>query len=178
MFIIVEGVDKSGKSSLINELSQLLNYPIVKNEFKPTEHKPEFIAGVYAGLYNTLLSCYSGDIILDRSHITEIVYGRIVRSYNALKYFNWLQFEEEKLVKKAVVIYMTANDTTLERRHKEDKEEYINVKQIPHIQQAYRDHIVSSNLEYLQLSSERDMNKNMAEAMYFIQSFKKKYGHK
>ena len=177
MLILVEGVDKSGKSSLIKELSQLLNYPIIKNSYKPRERSPEFIAGVYAGIYRSLLSCYTGDIILDRSHITEVVYGRVIRDYDALLIKNWYIFEQNHLQSKAVLFYMTASEDRLKERFERENEEYVKVGQIRRLQAAYSKYIGLSSLSTFQLSSENSMSYNLAKAIDFIKFKKSKYGY-
>jgi len=174
MLILTEGVDKSGKSSLINELSRIFKYPVIKNPYKPTEYSKEFIAGFYAGLYKGLLSCYapSEHFILDRSHITEIVYGRVVRSYNALEVFDWVKYEKDNLLDKAVIIYMSASQETIYERCEREKEEYLNFDLIEDITNTYFDYLNQvSSLPSLHLSSENTMNHNIIHSLKFLEQY-------
>ena len=82
MIIIVEGIDRVGKTTLCNLLSEELGYPIFKDsvfkEYSGTHHKPIY--------FEKLLSCINmlkcvDNIIVDRFHLTEFVYGHFNRHY-------------------------------------------------------------------------------------------------
>lgn len=170
MLILFEGVDKSGKSSLLRELVKILEYPMIKNTYKPTKYSKDFLAGVYAGAYQSLLSCYpSKNIFIDRSHITEVVYGRVIRNYDALLTFNWHLFEQERLRENAIIIYMSAMEETIDGRMFSEGEAYLKPNQINRITNAYHDYLSACSLPLLELSSEDRMDANILQAIMFIQ---------
>lgn len=175
MILLVEGVDKSGKTSLIQEL--LKKFPgaiVIKNEHKPTDYSPEFIAGVYAGLYSGLRRLHKTQdpfIILDRSHITEIVYGHVLRNYNAYEVYDWKKVEE-KIKKYTLLVYMYAPQEVLERRYVEEKEEFILEKHIPELlanYEVYLEHFTKLyKSKILRLNSTREMSENLLKVFNLI----------
>lgn len=87
MIYVVEGLDRCGKSTFINELKSKLNNPFIIHCGKPPEHLKN---NYYYNLYfytDLLLMCinennYGRDVILDRSWIGETVYGPLYRDVN------------------------------------------------------------------------------------------------
>lgn len=80
MIIVVEGIDRVGKTTLCKKLSEKTGYPIFKNQpvFREREQSTEI------ELMNQLVSIaeYTAvDMILDRFHLSEFVYGYINRGY-------------------------------------------------------------------------------------------------
>ena len=69
--ICIEGADQSGKTVLCNKLSELLGFPI-QHFTKPTPGTDLVIEYTEPVLLN-------GPLILDRSYVSELVYGDIFR---------------------------------------------------------------------------------------------------
>lgn len=90
LFIIIEGCDNSGKTTLINNLKnyynnltlQSLHFSNVKQE--TPEDTIKYNTKLYTEMFETLAfistSDYSG-AICDRSHLGELVYGKMYRGY-------------------------------------------------------------------------------------------------
>lgn len=90
LFIIIEGPDNVGKSTLINNLKnyynnltlQSLHFSNVKQE--TSEDTIKYNTKLYTEMFETLAfistSDYSG-AICDRSHLGELVYGKMYRGY-------------------------------------------------------------------------------------------------
>lgn len=76
MLIILEGVDGSGKTTLANELSNTYNIPIVKFSYPKTKKDKTQM------FYNYIKLMYENNfnLILDRSWVSELVYGDIMRN--------------------------------------------------------------------------------------------------
>lgn len=167
MIIIIEGIDKSGKTTLIKDLYAALPAAVrVKNTIKPDGSKEISIGkiiGVYNGIYN-VAGKFENPVILDRSHLTEIVYSA-KRGYQALDYFDWRALEREL---DAIVIYMSAPKNTIKQRFIADKEDYLTVPEIDMIMTGYTDQIAKTSLPVLRLSSTDDRQTNLAEVIRFI----------
>lgn len=85
MIIIVEGIDRVGKTTLVNKLQKEFNYPVFKDlpkyynlDFKNKEINTSKL-DLLVNLFETKII---KDVILDRGHFTEYVYGLINRKYN------------------------------------------------------------------------------------------------
>lgn len=113
MIIIVEGIDRVGKTTLCNKLSEELNIPIYK-------HSQNFID--YSSMDNTretekmicmLDICKAADmnIIFDRFHFSDYVYGIIERKYDrVLATKNLLMIDSVLARMNAIMIIMQPTD--------------------------------------------------------------------
>lgn len=122
-FIILIGSDGSGKSTIAQELSNILGYPV-------EHHGP---VKSYEEGYNE----YFGDIerinysvIKDRFHEGEKIFAPIYRNYEA-DYFTQL---EEELMKKFNVLLIScyAPLTTIKQRLEERGEDFVKPEHVEH----------------------------------------------
>lgn len=97
MIIIVEGIDRVGKSTLCNKLSETLNIPIFKysglisNDKKRNDYETDKLL-----LTLEAFNCSKQSVIFDRFHLTDYVYGRLERNYKHKKAnFNFEIIEHE-----------------------------------------------------------------------------------
>lgn len=172
MIVLVEGVDKTGKDTLIKDLSEVFNARVFKNSYKPAGNEElaiGYIAGIYNGIYQ-FLKDEKEIVILNRSHITEIVYS-FKRDYESLEHIDWIEVEKE-LLKDACIIYMTAPDDVICERFKTDKEDHTLPEEISRLKFRYSLHLALTKIPFKVLSSIEDREKNLAAAMGFIISQK------
>lgn len=116
MVIIIEGIDRVGKTTLAKRLSRKLNIPIFKKER---------IAGNEADDLDTTLinygnatglvdmwnwSGFTQDIIVDRFHWTEAVYGKIERHNSSPEFMSIVESRMELKKEKYLVILMVPTD--------------------------------------------------------------------
>lgn len=81
MIIIVEGIDRVGKTTLCNMLSKEFGINIFKNQsFYGLCISKETEIELINQLIN-FVNCVNCDIIFDRLHLTEFVYGLCNRNY-------------------------------------------------------------------------------------------------
>jgi len=121
MIIIVEGIDRVGKTTLCNILSKKFNLPIYKHigdfEYSRMDNDNETDKFLQILEICRLSETY---IIFDRFHLTDYIYGVLGRNYSidkALK--NFVQIEEflNKMSDGVILIFMQPTD--LERSSKE-----------------------------------------------------------
>ena len=174
MILLFEGVDKSGKSTLLNDLCNYLiskerNFELFKNKIKP-EGKKEFsigrTAGIYLGAYQ-LASQNSHLSLFDRSHITEIVYSNR-RGYEALDYFDWLEFEEKQ--KDMLLVYTSAPEGVIKKRFELDGEDYIAPEEIRSILNRFDIYLERTVLPTIKLSSLDAREANLEKLINFLQT--------
>jgi len=83
LIIIVEGIDRVGKTTLCNLLSERLGYPIFKDSvftnYTGMTARTIYFEKLFSSI--NMLKCID-NIIIDRFHLTEFVYGRCNRGYD------------------------------------------------------------------------------------------------
>ena len=117
MIIIIEGIDRVGKTTLANMIAKKFNYPIFKDH--PVTDAKFSNENVNIEKINVLISLMESgalpNIILDRGHFTEFVYGYIDRHYTN----DFLDIFDERLskLKNLILIYVKPED--IERSSRE-----------------------------------------------------------
>ena len=113
MIIIVEGIDRVGKTTLCNILSKELDIPIYKHSQKVMQYSAMDNVNETDKMLQLLDICdiTDIDIIFDRFHFSDYVYGIRERGYesdNATKLFRLL---DEKLYSmNAIIIHVVPVD--------------------------------------------------------------------
>ena len=84
MKIVVEGLDRCGKTTLIDGLIKYYKLPFMKLHFygppfKNRDKDIEFTNSLYSGMLN-VFSTFD-NVIADRSHLGELVYSPLYRGY-------------------------------------------------------------------------------------------------
>lgn len=173
MLVLVEGVDKCGKTTLLSDLHEHLpGVRTFKNMIKPEDkslHTIGRITGIYQGVYQV----FENDelVLMDRSHITELVYSPR-RGYSSRDHFNWRLLEDQL---NACVIYMSAPIDVVSQRFKEDNETYVDVAEIDSLVSGYEEYLRNTDLSVLWLSSLDSRESNLIKAIKFIGDNKNEY---
>lgn len=87
MVIIVEGIDRVGKTTLVEKICRALGYERFRDDFRyMTDENPYGNIQVNTEKINTLMNLIEqglvDNVVLDRFHFTEDVYGLYDRDYN------------------------------------------------------------------------------------------------
>ena len=122
MIIIIEGIDRVGKTTLANKLSKELNIPIFKKDRigknDATYDSMVVNFGNAAGLLDMWnWSMFNADIIVDRFHWTESVYGTIERHPETRFYMGII--EKTMVLKKEKYLMIYMRPTSIERSSEE-----------------------------------------------------------
>lgn len=135
MLIIVEGIDKSGKSTLVEKLVKGLPRAFVmkvgdrpKDNSKPERDKIKELHWKMLRAYVTHFK--DSTLILDRSIISEIVYSKIKRDYDAGK-----DKEIKEMVKymedlKPFIIHCRTSIDEVKLRMFEQEEDYLQMTEV------------------------------------------------
>lgn len=121
MNFIVDGMDRCGKSTLIEKLPDLLNKhePIFATHFPKIKMSYnnciEYNKNLYTTVFKTLINFnkIGGQFIMDRSHISEFVYGQLYRKYNTNYVF---EYEYEELLDNTTLILLVDNPEGIMQR--------------------------------------------------------------
>lgn len=184
MIILVEGPDGSGKTTLINQLIPKIRAPRIKLNFKypeetTTEENIAYARGEYEGIVRnlfTLLSYkYGYNIICDRFHLGEFVYGPVMRDYpepealETIRRVEWLMMKDLS-PDKVKLIVLNCSPSTLAKRAYNDK--YVKLKDLIKIQKRYKTAFDLSGLFHKRYINTDELNPEEAfyEAMKFLGS--------
>lgn len=129
MHIYVEGVDKTGKSTLVNKLrASFKQYPFTKFD-QPINWYNE---------YASWITQSGKDALCDRSPLGQLVYGPVMRNEvgdNGKVYslFNLLK------TRNAAVVYCYRSEENIKKAFVDDKETYITANLIPALLDKYNE---------------------------------------
>ena len=125
MILIVEGANRTGKSTMIDMLQKLaensgVEFELYNSRINNNEHVGITPKGMYAyakGVISDLLKEDTNEklIVFDRFHISELVYGEAFRGYTneyMLKIDGFLDLMDAK------ILYMKSDFEHVEDRHK------------------------------------------------------------
>lgn len=125
MILIVEGANRTGKSTLIAALEKLaekknIMFSVYNERINKNEHSGTTPDGMYAYAKSTISNLMNTDsddklIVFDRFHVSEYVYGEAFRGYineSMLKINEFLHLIDAKIV------YMRSDFKHVEDKHK------------------------------------------------------------
>ncbi len=134
MRIIIEGCDKTGKSTLAKMLAQQLNMRIVKvNQPKSNDALWEYLE---------LIKDSGDNVIFDRLHLGENVYGPLYRQGDRID-FTML---EDMLINDTLLILCHDNHLNVYDRFITEKEDYTRTEHIQYILDNFRLEYTKSKL--------------------------------
>lgn len=149
MYIILEGIDKVGKSSLARHINELLGLEIVK--FSAPEGDPYI-------QYMSFLCERKTPAILDRFYLGERVYGPIKRGKSELNEWQTRNIEQLLLMRMPLCIYAYTNPKEIAKNFKKDGEIYLQENDINPILSNYASEIAKSSLKWHQYNYLEDKN--------------------
>lgn len=168
MLLLFEGVDKSGKSTLIENLIKagvrVSGY--WKNPQKPkaTQYWKGKIEGIYFGFYEaTKAMGLQYPFIVDRSHITEAVYAKPKRKYTPASFLDY-----EKTMN-AVVIYVDTPLETILERNKREKDDYVKSDEFSVLKKRYERYLKLTKLDVIRIDgsgSQEEMLQELIVKLY------------
>jgi len=171
MIIIIEGIDKAGKSTIVKDLEDLFENKaiVLKLSQKPKDGSPDELLKVkvaYRELFEQarMMNEKGMKVIFDRSYPSELVYS-IKRGYDALKNQEWWEFDEslKDLVdkKEILLIYCSTEDQIIETRFKTDNETFMEPQEIPLFKERYEEFLSKTILPYIRIDSLKDRLANL-----------------
>ena len=115
MIIIVEGIDRVGKTTLCNKLKEEFGIPVLHHESIISNNKKDNENETDKSLL-TLEVCNitNSSIILDRFHLSDFVYGMLERNYNIDSAIDHFKMIDNMLteMKDVFLIYVLPTDIT------------------------------------------------------------------
>lgn len=160
MRIIVEGVDKSGKSTIIEKMKNRFEYGIaIKNMIKPRDNSPEEtkrICKIYEDIEIMSQNIDPNQVfILDRYYQSEIVYS-ILRGNDRLvdpNFKNWVRDMESAIRHNTLFVLVETDAETVAERFKKCNEDFVKEDQIKMLQDRYNQVFETSTLPKIKLDT-------------------------
>lgn len=120
MIIIVEGIDRVGKTTLVEKICRETGYQRFRDDFRyMTDENPYGNIQVNTEKINTLMNLIEqglvDNVVLDRFHFTEDVYGLYDRDYNNPSMVD----VDKRLGKLDNVVLIWVQATSIERSSRE-----------------------------------------------------------
>lgn len=150
--IIIEGLDKTGKSTLAKFLSEKTGIPIKKFSNPGPNEDP---AVEYVEFVTTAQSC-----VVDRMHLSEMAYGPVFRGESAVD-TNVQRVIEGLLAKRGstVGVYCYADDEDLKARFKADGEDFVAETDIAALKEGFQKALSTSRMSWVLYKVGDDMEK-------------------
>lgn len=154
MILIVEGANRTGKSTMIGMLQKLaensgVEFQLYNGRINNNEHVGITTEGMYAYAKSVISDLLKEDtneklIVFDRFHISEFVYGEAFRGYTnnlMLKVGNFLDLMDAK------ILYMKSNFKHVTDRHKALEYEALQ----SHFNEAFANYFMCENVKIVTL---------------------------
>lgn len=109
MIVIVEGIDRVGKTTLCNKIHELNNIPVFKHSNESFDYSKMDNDNETDKMLQLveLISITKSDIIFDRFHLSEFVYGVCERNYSFRDaYMNRILVDDMLCRVGAVLVYV------------------------------------------------------------------------
>lgn len=148
--IIIEGLDKTGKSTLARHLSEKLGMPIKKFSAPEGGADPTL---EYAEFLVTAEPC-----IVDRCYMSEMAYGPVVRGVSHIDLSRQSLLEELVLRRGGSMVYCDADEEALRDRFEADGETFLKPGQIAAVKANFEEALNDTKLEVIRYTVGDDMD--------------------
>ena len=155
LFIVFEGVDGTGKSTLAKAIADKYGVEVTHNDKSLTYEEGKKNSYDYI---EKLKEMPFG--VIDRLvHTGEAVYAPIYRGYTGIDYFNDL---EEKMLEEfdILMVYVHAENDVIEERLKSRGEDYISLKDIDRLKGNYDYYLRQTEIPFITFDSGKDSLEN------------------
>lgn len=121
MIILVDGIDRTGKTTLVEKLSMEFNYPVFKDDTRYSLSHGNMVLN--SEKLNTLINVIEKglvkDAIFDRFHWTEFIYGKVDRGYVNCDVYDMERRLENYSIKTGNVVQVIMYPDDIDRSNKE-----------------------------------------------------------
>lgn len=150
-FLVFEGMDGTGKTSLAEMVAKIINVSYEHNDKCSSYEDGKIKAYNYMNNLDVKEEC-----VIDRLvHTGEAVYAPIYRGYDGSDYFEDL---EKRMLEKCdmFIVYVTADEEVIKNRLESRGEDYINPDDIKKIQANYEKYLNKTEIPYIIYDNSKD----------------------
>ncbi|RYZ85888.1 MAG: hypothetical protein EOP04_15025 [Proteobacteria bacterium] len=150
MLVLVEGVDKAGKSTLIKHLTKWTGIPSYRKFVPPmpdSEHHVYFkgVAHALVDLHNTV----GLNLIVDRSFPSDWVY---TNKHNQSKPFEiWNEWESRVNCSDTLILYVSIDQKMFNQRISDDPDPYMGIEDYPHHTALYEAYLERTSIPVIRV---------------------------
>lgn len=151
--IILEGIDKTGKTTLANKLRDEYGYEIVKTSQPKKKEHP------YVEYVRKILSIRTSRVVFDRLHLGELVYGPVKRGKSLIDEKMLFNINSLLSLHGATIIYCHDKPEIIKERFSQEKEDYLQETDIETILKRYEEVIQTTISHGVKVITHRVSNK-------------------
>lgn len=162
MIIIIDGIDKTGKTTFINTLMKKTPCIMLKNQHKPNTEDDAKLKQSYYAIYKFLKKNHKKyTIILDRYYMSQLVYS-VLRGKDSFN-DDWYTKLENKLCKlDHLYVQCVINPELLLKRHITEPDDYLKIEKLNTIYNRYDLFFHITKLDKVQLNIEPNFGFDIA----------------
>lgn len=155
MIIILEGIDKTGKTTLANLISKRYGFEIVKCSQPKGDPYIEYMTKLH--------QAEGKNVVFDRFYLGELAYGPVFRGKTQLSSEQCRNIELKAMSQGCIVIYCYDIPSKISERFKSDGETFAKDEHIQRLMELYSRSMLETNLPviYHQMKTDHDMTKNL-----------------
>lgn len=170
MRIIIEGLDRVGKSAILEKIAKHYGAISIKNNYRPkTEEDSPFVFEMYSYIAN-LTEVDDRIFVLDRFHLSEFVYAG-KRGYE-IPDTNLGDFEWDHLgTGHTLLVYITADSEIVKERFAKVGEDYVAPEEVEFLMERYEKYYKLSELTQkmrLVNNTYKDQDKNIKKIISMV----------
>ena len=151
VFLVFEGADGSGKTTLAKHLSRILEVEYIHNDKSISYEDGKIKSYNYINELDSKEGC-----VIDRLvHTGEAVYAPIYRGYDGSDYFEDL---ESRMLEKyiPIIVYVYADEEVVKSRLKSRGEDYINIEDLNKIRANYDKYLSNTKFPVFRFNNSND----------------------
>ena len=161
MLIFVEGIDKSGKTTFIKELSRITSIPMYR-KYLPRKISDAEFHSYFKGIgYATveLSKILDFDLIVDRCFISDWIYSnRYSDNYNLEI---WQEWESVFNAGNSLILYFTVSKDTFTYRIKNTLDIYMDKNDYDRYMKLYSTYFNHTNIPVLEINGEFEFDRQL-----------------
>jgi thymidylate kinase len=152
MNMIVEGIDKSGKSTFVRLLQSCFSeHPVILKNSRRPKMDSSIERGVLKERYELLASVVEKNpahlFIFDRFYPTEMAYSLVKRGYDAMEDKWYWEFDKKMAKLKTSIVYVESPIPIVKQRFKTDKEDYMTPSDVEVVNDRYHKFLEKTKLD-------------------------------
>jgi thymidylate kinase len=154
MLILLEGIDKAGKTTLGAKLSAEFGLPVYRKHITPDlslQQYHYYFMGIGTALLE-LHNLFKYNVIVDRSFICDWVYSNRNGADNPIE--SWLKWEKLDVTGEVFICYVSISRDTLRRRLDLHPDEYMTDRDYESDISRYEEYLSRSRFRIVRVSGE------------------------
>lgn len=176
--IIVEGVDKAGKTTLMEKMTKAIPGIVIKLTQRPktADYRERALTKTYWLSVLEYMNLNRNKIIhLDRFYISELCYSKIKRGYEAWEDPDYQHYERVIGSHNHLVLYCDPGEEVIMERLKREGDEHVVEDDMKALIKRYDEYFSKTDLSWIKVNTSKTVEENIE---IIIQVLEKEYEYK